>query len=126
MHLADMLLVANGSAPDKALDEAQGTPAELVERLVGRATVRHKQHVGKVHSTWARLIGLSSRRASRRVRYAPTDRLLKTLVLCCVDRRLEFKDFLALLHERYGFVIGDQQARGFIDSGVADQEDFSD
>lgn len=107
-------------------DEAQGSPAELIDRLVGRATVRHKQHVGKVHSTWARLIGLSSRRASRRVRYAPTDRLLKTLVLCCVDRRLEFKDFLALLYGRYGFVIGDQQARGFIDSGVADQEDFSD
>lgn len=107
-------------------DEAQGSPDELVEQLVARATVRHKQHVGKVHSTWARLIGLSSRRASRRVRYAPTDRLLKTLVLCCVDRRLEFKDFLALLYERYGFVIGDQQARNFIDSGVADQEDFSD
>ena len=59
--------------------------------------MRHKQHVGKVHGTWARLIGLSSRRASRRVRYAPTDRLLKTLVVCCVDVRMEFKDFLILL-----------------------------
>lgn len=107
-------------------DEAQGTPDALIERLVQRATVRHKQHVGKVHSTWARLIGLSSRRASRRVRYAPTDRLLKTLVVCCVDRRMEFKDFLALIHDRYGFIIGDQQARAFIDAGTADQEDFSD
>ena len=88
--------------------------------------MRHKQHVGKVHGTWARLIGLSSRRSSRRVRYAPTDRLLKTLVVCCVTTRLEFKDFLALLHQRYGFVIGDQQARQYIDSGSADQEDFSD
>jgi hypothetical protein len=107
-------------------DETQGTPEELLEELVRRALVRHKQHVGKVHSTWARLIGLSSRRASRRVRYAPTDRLLKTLVVCCVDRRLEFKDFLALLHDRYGLVIGDHQARRFIEAGVADQEDFSD
>ena len=107
-------------------DEAQGAPAELLEELVRRALVRHKQHVGKVHATWARLIGLSSRRASRRVRYAPTDRLLKTLVVCCVDRRLEFKDFLTLLHDRYGLVIGDHQARPFIDAGVADQEDFSD
>jgi hypothetical protein len=39
---------------------------------------------------------------------------------------LEFKDFLVLLHDRYGLVIGDQQARGFIDAGSADQEDFSD
>jgi hypothetical protein len=107
-------------------DKPQGSPEALLDELVRRAIVRHKQYVGKVHGTWARLIGLSSRRASRRVRYAPTDRLLKTLVVCCVDRRLEFKDFLALIHERYGFVIGDQQARGFIDVGTADQEDFSD
>jgi hypothetical protein len=53
-------------------DEAKGSPDELLEALVQRATVRHKQHVGKVHGTWARFIGLSSRRASRRVRYAPT------------------------------------------------------
>lgn len=107
-------------------DEALGAPEPLLNELVRRAVVRHKQHVGKVHSTWARLIGLSSRRASRRVRYAPTDRLLKTLVVCCVERRLEFKDFLALIHERYGLIIGDQQAREFIETGIADQEDFSD
>lgn len=107
-------------------EDSQGTPESLLEELVRRALVRHKQHVGKVHGTWARLIGLSSRRASRRVRYAPTDRLLKTLVVCCVDRRLEFKDFLGLLHERYGIIIGDHQARAFIDQGAADQEDFSD
>lgn len=111
--------------PDDA-DEVKGAPHELLDRLVEKAFVRHKQHVGKVHATWARLIGLSSRRSSRRVRYAPTDRLLKTLVVCCVDRRLEFKDFLVKLHQRYGLIIGDQQARVFIDRGDADQEDFSD
>jgi hypothetical protein len=107
-------------------DEPHGSPDALLDELVRRAFVRHKQHVGKVHSTWARSIGLSSRRASRRVRYAPTDRLLKTLVMCCIDRRMEFKDFLALLHDRYGLIIGDPQARRFIDAGTADQEDFSD
>jgi hypothetical protein len=107
-------------------DEATGSPQDLVESLVDKAVVRHKQHVGKIHMTWARAIGLSSRRSSRRVRYAPTDRLLKTLVVTCVPRRLEFKDFLALLAERYGFIIGDQQAQAFIASGDADQEDFSD
>jgi hypothetical protein len=76
--------------------------------------------------SWARAIGLSSRRSSRRVRYAPTDRLLKTLVVTCVPRRLEFKDFLALLADRYGLIIGDHQAQAFIASGDADQEDFSD
>lgn len=107
-------------------DERKGAPSDLLDELVRRALVRHKQHVGKVHGTWSRLIGLSSRRSSRRTRYAPTDRFLKSLVVCCVNRRLEFKDFLARLHERYGLVIGDHQARGFIDTGAADQEDFSD
>lgn len=112
--------------PDGDDEEQAAEPQSLVDKLVERATVRHKQHVGKVHMTWARAIGLSSRRSSRRVRYAPTDRLLKTLVITCVSERLEFKDFLVRIHERYGFVIGDAQARQFIDAGTADQEDFSD
>ncbi|MER8548854.1 hypothetical protein NKH41_24590 [Mesorhizobium sp. M1169] len=108
------------------LPTGMSNPGDLIEELVGRAKTRHAQHVGKVHSTWARQIGLSSRRSSRRVRYAPTDRLLKTLVVCCVSERMEFKDFLAALHDCYGFVIGDQQAASIIGAGKADQEDFSD
>lgn len=107
-------------------DIRQCNPAELVDLLVSKAQVRHKQHVGKIHGAWARAIGLASRRSSRRVRYAPTDRLLKSLVVCCVDDRIEFKLFLKLLYDRYGFIIGDQQARDIIDAGDADQEDFSD
>ncbi|WP_316162456.1 hypothetical protein [Bradyrhizobium sp. SZCCHNRI20481] len=122
------LLVAKFDIPDDFIeaDEERRTPGDLLETLVEKAISRHKQHVGKIHGTWARLIGLSSRRASRRVRYAPTDRLLKTLVVCCVDVRMEFKDFLAYLHDRYGIVVGDHQAQKFISSGEADQEDFSD
>jgi hypothetical protein len=113
--------------PDPDDEEERSIPPdELIDRLVEKAAVRHKQHVGKVHMTWARAIGLSSRRSSRRVRYAPTDRLLKTLVVTCVAKRMEFKDFLATLTDRYGLIIGDQQARSLIDSGNADQEDFSD
>jgi hypothetical protein len=114
--LADDLLEA---------EEGRRTPDDLLRMLVERAATRHKQHVGKIHGAWARLIGLSSRRASRRVRYAPTDRLLKTLVVCCVDVRMEFKEFLKLLHDRYGILVGNHQAARFIDSGEADQEDFS-
>lgn len=112
--------------PDGEDDETVVDPKQLLDELLKKATTRHKQHVGKIHATWSRAIGLSSRRSSRRVRYAPTDRLLKTLVVACVDNRLEFKDFLARLHQRYGIVIGDAQARPFIDAGTADQEDFSD
>lgn len=106
--------------------ETQGQPADLVNRLVEKALLRHRQHVAKVHGTWSRLIGLSSRRSSRRVRYAPNDRILKTLVVAAVDGRMEFKDFLNMLHRRYRLIIGDHQAASYIQAGHADQEAFSD
>lgn len=106
-------------------EEFKGDPPQLVDELVRKALVRHRQHVGKFHAAWSRLIGLSSRRSSRSTRYAPTDRLLKTLVINCVDDRQEFKDFLSLLHKRYGIIIGDHQAGDIIEQGLADQEDFS-
>lgn len=113
--------------PDSDDEEAKSLePAGLVEALVARARVRHLQHVGKVHSAWGRAIGLSSRRASRKVRYAPTDGLLKSLVVCCVDKRTPFKEFLQVLYDRYGLIIGDQQAAEFIKTGQADQDAFSD
>lgn len=112
--------------PDKDdLPATNLSPDQLVDALVSKARVRHKQHVGKFHSTWSRLIGMSSRRSSRSTRYAPTDRLLKTLVVCCVDKRQEFHEFLAHLAERYGIIIGDHQAEAIIAGGASDREDFS-
>lgn len=110
--------------PDDS-DIRHEAPDALIEQLIDKANVRHNQHVGKIHGSWARAIGLASRRSSRRVRYAPTDRLLKSLVVCCVDERMEFKLFLKLLYDRYGLIIGDHQARDIINVGDADQEDFS-
>jgi hypothetical protein len=107
-------------------DDTAGTPDEMISQLVQLAMVRHRQHVGNCHRTWSRQIGLSSRRSSRSTRYAPTDRLLKTMVVTCVNGRMEYKAFLDHLARRYGIIIGDHQATGFIESGSADQEDFSD
>lgn len=102
------------------------SPEALLDKLCEKAINRHKQHVYKLHGTWGREIGLSSSRGSRRTRYAPTDALLKTLVLCTVPGRMEFQDFLTSLYEKYGFIIGDHQAKEFISQGCADQESFSD
>lgn len=112
---------------DDDLDDGKfDTPSELIAELERKALVRHKQHVGKIHNVWSRAIGLSSRRSSRRVRYAPTDRLLKALVVCCVEERLEYKIFLQVLYDRYGLIIGEAQANLVIQSGAADQESFAD
>lgn len=104
---------AGGSSPDALLDDLRKDAVE-----------RHQKHLGKFHRTWSREIGLSSSRGSRRTRYAPTDSLLRTLVLASVPTRMEFQEFLAKLHQKYGFIIGDRQATDLINSGDADREDF--
>lgn len=101
------------------------TPSELLEELCDKASNRHKQHLDKFHSAWGREIGLSSRRGSRRTRYAPTDSFLKTLVYCNVEGRLEFGDFLELLFRKYGFVIGDHQGTDLINSSRCDRDALS-
>jgi hypothetical protein len=99
---------------------------DLIEKFVNAAISRHKQHVDKFHGVWGKEIGLSSRRGARRLRYAPQDMLLKSLVLCIVPKRMEFQDFLDKLYEKYGFIIGDKQALALTEAGRADLEAFSD
>ncbi|WP_435923404.1 hypothetical protein [Paenibacillus sp. DYY-L-2] len=101
------------------------SPQELLNALLENAINRHNQHLNKFHNVWSREIGLSSRRGSRRYRYAPQDLLIKSLVLCVVPSRMEFQDFLEELFLKYGFIIGDKQASSYINSGRADQEAFS-
>jgi hypothetical protein len=109
-------------------DEVLGcaTPDELVAALQRRALTRHRAHLAKIHGAWGRAIGLSSRRSSRSTRYAPTDALLKTLVICCVGERMEFNEWIALLRSRYGFVIGPREAAEHSLATRADAETFDD
>ena len=101
------------------------SPEEMLEQLCEDAISRHKKHIAKCHSSWGKEIGLVSSRGSRRLRYAPNDSLLKTLVLCTVKSRLEFQQFLTRLYKKYGFIIGDRQGKKFIETGEADQKDFT-
>jgi len=112
---------------DKDDEEYLNLPGDnLVSKLIEKAELRHEQHVGKIHATWSKSIGLSSRRLARRNRYAPNDRFLKTLVVTIVDSRMQFDEFLSEAKKRYGIVISDVEgARLVIDKRV-DQEALSD
>jgi hypothetical protein len=90
--------------------EGCSDPDALMAALKQDAIAHHKQHVANVHRTYGRDVGLVSKRGTTRLRYAPTDSLLKTLVLANVTHRMEFKEFLELLFSRYGFVIGEREA----------------
>ena len=106
-------------------DDTNISPDELITKLTNNALARHEQHVGKIHASWSRAIGLSSRRLSRRTRYAPNDRLLKSLVICIVDDRMQFDEFLAEAKRRYGLVFGDAEGTRLVEAKLVDQEELS-
>lgn len=110
---------------DEDADYTRMSGDKLIETLVDKAISRHEQHVGKVHASWSRAIGLSSRRLSRRTRYAPNDRLIKTLVVAIVDDRMQFDEFLAEAKRRYGIVIGDAEGARLVADKKVDQEALS-
>lgn len=101
------------------------SPDALVSDLVENALARHEQHVGKIHAAWSRAIGLSSRRLSRRTRYAPNDRLLKSIVVSIVDDRMQFDEFLVEAKRRYGLILGDAEGSSLLDAKLVDQEELS-
>lgn len=106
-------------------DYTSESPDALVSKLAELALVRHEQHVGRIHASWSRAIGLSSRRLSRRTRYAPNDRLLKSIVVAIVDDRMQFDEFLAEAKHRYGLVLGDAEGARLVDAKLVDQEELS-
>ena len=88
-------------------------PNDLLKQLREFSRKGHRQHVANVHRTYGSAIGLISRRGTNRLRYAPNDIFLKTLVVANVEKRekrKEFNQFLADLYDRYGLVFGEQEA----------------
>src|SRR5271156_5968290 len=77
-------------------------PESLIAELRRRAVARHRQHAANVHRNYGRNVGLVSKRGTNRLRYAPTDTLLKALILSNVGQRMEYKEFLLRLYSRYG------------------------
>ena len=65
-----------------------------------------------------------SRRGTNRLRYAPNDTFLKTLVVANVETRKEFNKFLADLYDRYGLVFGEQEASFALPIEEFDQKVF--
>jgi len=90
--------------------EGPNDPDALLTELKRAALKGHQQHLAQVHRTYGREIGLVSRRGTTRLRYAPTDQLLKTLLFATVKRRMEFGEFLDSLFNNYRLVIGAREA----------------
>lgn len=104
---------------DRALSVEQ-----LMMNLDAAVDAKLDQNGGLVHLSYGRSVGLVSRRGTNRNRYAPTDALLKTLVLARVPVRLEFGKFLAEIFRRYGIVIGPVEAELALDPEGYDLSSF--
>ncbi|MDQ8203344.1 hypothetical protein [Pelagicoccus sp. SDUM812003] len=98
--------------------EGAADPSSLIRQLKSGASKRHKQHVANIHRVFGREIGLISKRGTNRLRYAPNDDLLKTLVFSNVESRTELSEFLNRIWERYSFLISDKEA----DKVLSDEE----
>lgn len=110
---------------DKAKDYAgPPVPEALLAELRSVALKRHRQHVANVHRSYGRGIGLVSRRVTNKFRYAPTDGLLKTLLLANVAERMELSEFLAQIYQRYGFIFGEREAEQVLESADFDKKAF--
>lgn len=107
-------------------DEYDGPPdaSELIARLSQEAMKRHRQHVANIHRNYGREIGLVSKRGTVKLRYAPTDALLKTLLFANVEKRVELQQFLARLHTRYGLVFGDKEAEQVLSKDEFERKAF--
>lgn len=101
-----------------------GDAAGLIAELRHLAVSRHRQHVGNVHRNYGRDIGLVSKRGTNRLRYAPTDAFLRSLVLANVALRMEFHEFLACLYRRYGLVFGEREAECVLPAEEYDKKTF--
>jgi hypothetical protein len=104
--------------------EGSSDPHELIAALRQAALKRHRQHVANIHRNYGRDIGLVSKRGTLKLRYAPTDALLKTLLFANVEKRTELARFLEKLHRRYGLVFGDKEAEQVLAKGEFDKKPF--
>jgi hypothetical protein len=120
------LLVATVLWPRKPDDyeRADDDPAGLLAELKRAALERHNQHAGNVHRNYGREIGLVSRRGTVKLRYAPNDELLKSLIFANVVDRLELNEFLVTIFNRYGLVFGDREAAQALPAGGFEKKHF--
>lgn len=110
----------------KPEDPVGGDHGNIFSELRAYVEKRHKQHVAKVHNEWTRQIGLTFSQRAVGTWYAPSDALLKALVMCIVeDGREEYHRFLAKLYERFRIVIAAPEAERAFGSLPTDQHVFT-
>jgi hypothetical protein len=100
-------------------------PSRVFDAFLKDALYRHRQHLGNVHPTWTQCIGLRLARRGVGTWYAPSNAMLRALVLTTVQGTVEYREFLAGLYRRYGLVFGVAEAEAAFDRMPADDSAFA-
>ncbi|HLW00374.1 MAG TPA: hypothetical protein VKT82_17035 [Ktedonobacterales bacterium] len=99
-------------------------PHNLMAELREEAADGHEKHVAQVHRSYGRDVGLISKRGTNKLRYAPNDSFLKTLIAANIETRMELHEFLERLYQRYGLVFGEREAALALQKEEFDKEAF--
>lgn len=104
--------------------DGASNPDALFNELRISAKRRHQQHVASIHRNYGREIGLVSKRGTVKLRYAPNDDFLKSILFANVSKRMELNQFLSLLWERYALIFGDREAELVLSKDEFDKKAF--
>ena len=108
--------------PLNRVQESQPYPSyKNVLNTISNALMTHTGNNKSPHRDLAIEIGLISGTQKAHQYYSFSDELLRTLVLCCVDKNksmIMFSEFLQKLYDRYHIVIGPQQAHYYYSSNT--------
>jgi hypothetical protein len=99
-------------------------PKDFTQKFYSFADRLYRSATGDGLVSIAAGCGLASKRGTNRYRYAPTDDLLRALVLANVNAPLEESAFLRHIHKRYRIVIGPAEAKTEVLSYLFDETDF--
>lgn len=86
------------------------TKDEQAQELMEKAATR-SHSIGSAFTAHSRQIGFLSLKQGVGGWYTPNDAFLEALVVANVDGTVELQEFLRRIYERYGFVIGEEEAK---------------
>ncbi|MCC7643314.1 MULTISPECIES: hypothetical protein [unclassified Janthinobacterium] len=111
------------SLDERLIDDGDNADA-MLKAFYAHAERHYKTYTSAGLVGLAKGCGLVSQRGTNRSRYAPTDELLRCLVLANVSAPMEESAFLTLLFVRYRLVIGATEAGDVVPTSLFDESDF--
>jgi len=99
-------------------------PDEVRRKVISLAESGFRDGVMEAIQGLGQAAGFTDKRGTNKVRYAPTDKLLRALVLANVTHQIEEEELLRKLNQRYHLVIGPREAVSELPGCFHDEGDF--